>query len=353
MKTNEDYWQRVAGAIRRSLSRAVELGVPPNAVAFFARWWQLETWLRQLVYLELRAKYGHRWIHQLEKQAANRSAKDLINRYMASPDWSNVLAYLDVSYLFQLVASDEHWPLFEPSLLPRPRWEGVVDELQELRNRNMHCRRPNDDDLNRVELTLRSLEHGARVALEAHNHRSYFTKRMDDPIAEGWLLQEHQDAKRLIDHCDRHYDVQLQLTWSARPWAQAPEDGIISGREGLLVHALFSVGQGYIEPANFWRDHLSYESPLEQSLVFLILNSPWSPEFTFSAVDGANVLNDVIGNAFDAVIKGREPGRLGKGPLEDDLVRWRKSAERLDVRLHLDSALSVAYPDQPFKVFNA
>ena len=147
------------------------MGVPVSALAFYARWWQLETWLRQLVYMELRAKYGLGWLKHLAKTAPTRAAKDEINTYMATPDASNVLAYLDVADLFGLIASDEHWPLFEPSLLPRTRWDGAVEELRDLRNRNAHCRRPHADDLNKIEQTLRS------VALESLSKRTTFATR--------------------------------------------------------------------------------------------------------------------------------------------------------------------------------
>lgn len=92
-------WAKTPRAVRGSISRAVDIGVPAGAVAFFARWWQLETWLRQLVYMELRAKYGTGWLEHLAQQAPTRAARDEVNRYMATPDASNVLAYLDVSHL--------------------------------------------------------------------------------------------------------------------------------------------------------------------------------------------------------------------------------------------------------------
>jgi hypothetical protein len=161
-------WVSSPRRVRESISRAVDQGVPAAAVAFYARWWELETWLRQLVYTELRAKYGVGWLQHLAQQAPTRAARDEINRYMATPDASNVLAYLDVAHLFDLIGSTNHWPLFEPSLVPKMRWDGTVQELRELRHRNAHCRRPHADDLTRVEQVLSDLQQGARTALESH-----------------------------------------------------------------------------------------------------------------------------------------------------------------------------------------
>ena len=40
--------------------------------------------------MELRAKYGTGWLQHLARKAPSRAAKDEINRYMATPDASNV-----------------------------------------------------------------------------------------------------------------------------------------------------------------------------------------------------------------------------------------------------------------------
>jgi hypothetical protein len=58
-------WERTAEATKNSIEAAVDHGVPAESLAFYARWWQLETWLRQLMYLEFRAKWGIAWIDHL------------------------------------------------------------------------------------------------------------------------------------------------------------------------------------------------------------------------------------------------------------------------------------------------
>jgi hypothetical protein len=140
-----------------------------------------------------------------------------------------------------------------------------------------------------------------------------------------------------------------------RPWAEKPKDGVIAGQAGVFVHATFSMGGGvcYIEPTTLWRDYISRQQRLSQHLVFLIVDGPWSPSFTFSAVDGAEVVNDLIGCAFDDIIVGRTRGSPVSDDVRDDLDRWRARAEGLDVRVHIDSALAMAYTDQPFSVFEA
>jgi hypothetical protein len=103
----------------------------------------------------------------------------------------------------------------------------------------------------------------------------------------------------------------------------------------------------------FWQEYFSYDSPLNEMLVFLLMNGPWNLEFTFSAVDGGEKINNVIGNAFDAVMTASWPGRIDIDKIDAEYERLRRIAEGLDARVHVDTALSLASEDQPFSVFNA
>src|ERR1700737_1196979 len=95
-----------------SISNAVQFGVPPSSVAGYARWWQLENYLRLLVYLELRARYGSQWQGKIAKPAHDRQKKEQGREYMATSDADELMAYLDVFDLLDLIEKD--WPVFEP-----------------------------------------------------------------------------------------------------------------------------------------------------------------------------------------------------------------------------------------------
>lgn len=112
-------------------------GVPPSALAAYGRWWQLETYLREVAYTELRAAFGVSWREHVGEAATTRAERDQINAYMASADADEPLAYADASVLFALIKS--RWELFEPVLLPQVRWDGLADELLSIRNRSAHC----------------------------------------------------------------------------------------------------------------------------------------------------------------------------------------------------------------------
>jgi hypothetical protein len=52
----------------------------------FALWWQLETFLREVVEFEMAAKEGGAWLHAGPRDARKWMSKDEINHYMKSGD---------------------------------------------------------------------------------------------------------------------------------------------------------------------------------------------------------------------------------------------------------------------------
>lgn len=162
MEDDEDElstWDHLPDDVGWALSAVLDNhDMPPRALALYARWWQLETWLRTLTYIELRSRDGINWSNIVDNQAENRQKKDKHYEYMASPDWDDPLAYLDASRLFALI--DDNLELFEPILPGRDTWTGRRPELLSIRNRIGHLRRPHKDDLRKLQQTLRDLEQG-------------------------------------------------------------------------------------------------------------------------------------------------------------------------------------------------
>lgn len=334
---------------RNAVDRALENGVPSDAVAFYARWWQLESWLRLLLYLEMRAKWGRSWERKLPKRAHHKAQRDDENRYIPSPDADSALGYLDFGEVLALLEQDEVWRLVEKSLPPRKRWSGLADELRALRNRNAHLRRPHRDDLRRVEQVLRDLERGARTAMESFNQQHPFLSGDDDPVALAWVGREHPDAKRLVDHADRSYGVDFSLHYSGRPWANSDREPPISGTPGYLVHARWILRDGaFLSPVDLWNDRALDVADARRLLVFVTHDSDAMVSISFAAVDGGPAVSDAIGAAFDAVLtawsRHADPRRRR---------RWMVDALGLDPRVQVGTALTLAYEDQPFTVFGA
>ncbi len=83
-------------AASNALTHGWQTGVPVQASALDARWWQLETWLRSLAYVELRARFGASWLDQIPKKVVGLAGREAQLAYMPSPDAELLVSYLDV-----------------------------------------------------------------------------------------------------------------------------------------------------------------------------------------------------------------------------------------------------------------
>jgi hypothetical protein len=316
--------------------------LPQASVAIFARWWQLETWLRELTYVELRSIYGSDW-ESAAAAAAGRQQQDAKFLHMPSVDSDNPLAYLDYSQLLRLIEDHHHhlhYALFESG-----SWNSRQDELKRIRHRIGHMRRPHRDDLSRLEQTLRDLERGAYIACASYNmRRTPDPKKHQDPITAGWIDRQH-DGARLIDHAESIHDVRFVLSTSRRPWATYPTS--LEKAPGVLWHAAFFLRRSTVDVKKLWRD-VHGISPL---IVHLISDQPGHVEFTFSAVDDAAIVADAIEHAFDCVL-----GSRWHGPREGvaDGVAWQQRMSTIDYRVLSGSLWSLVNETTlPISIFGA
>ena len=176
---------------------------------------------------------------------------------MTSTDAENPLAYLDYSQLQDLI--EENWAQFAPALIRQPSWTARQEELARIRHRIGHMRRPHEDDLNRIEQTLRDLEQGAFIACASYNKRiTPSADKHNDAVTAGWLRQQHPTAK-LIDHASSQYGTHLALTVSRRPWVQWPEN--LANAAGILWHAGFFMRERTVDISDFWHRAFTSANP--------------------------------------------------------------------------------------------
>lgn len=330
---------------RQELETLMSNGVPEEALRFFGRWWQFETYLREVVYVELRARYGESYVSELGQNAADGVQRDQVNAYMASADSSDPLAYLDAGALMALI--EKHWNLFEETLLPIDRWKADSKLLRTLRNRVSHCRRPHGDDLGRLLQLLRDLEHGARRFYGSYTSDTEPVPS-SDPLSKAWVKARHRDADRILEHAERQYDTRFHLTLSRRPWAPSAP-GRVSGKPGYLWHATWILGGREIRPTELWK-RIAERPELGGRIVHLLLSSPFSAVATFASVDDAGETADAIGAIFDAVI---ETSHRMSGPGEPEGPAWGEAAGQLPRKVQTYGALSLFDPYAPPTIFAA
>lgn len=356
MTSDSSLWDELPLPIRRALAVVLNQDMPADSLALYARWWQLETWLRSLAYVELRAQDGVNWVNNLDKGTVDRQTRDQSYSYMASPDWEDPLAYLDTSKLFELVTS--RWDLFDGQLIELKAWEGRREELIKIRHRLGHLRRPHIDDLSRLTQTLRDLDQGANNALSAY-HRGYDPTVIcheDDPVVAGWIKGEHADADRLIEHAANAYGTTLEITLAARPWAEVPTEGekIAPGSSGFVWRVEFWMRDRYLRIPELWRAG-RLDRKARRLLIHMLVTDRSSVTVTFPMVDDGNEISDAIGNLFDAVLlnsSSRYPGDpddLGNSDYER-----LQQLPPLDPRVQVSSMWAIQVPDDaPVTVFSA
>jgi hypothetical protein len=359
MESEENVWDQLPEAARVSLSSSWSLGMPAQASAVHSRWWLLETWLRSLCYVELRAKYGQEWMSKIPSKTMNNAKKEAALAYMASSDSELVLSYLDVFDLFDLIESE--WGIFECSLLDREVWHGRTKELRQIRHRSAHCRRPHVDELGRIEQTLRDLEKGAFHALSSFNNREVPVRTLDDPLVQLWMRDGHPTARRLIDHAESNYHVSFRLNFSRRPWAAPYEEGApVSGNPGYLWHAAFTLHGGGYEMPFFWGDSYVDRASVKDEILFACGDSPYNLDVSFPAVRDPIFVANAIGNCFDAILiasrQGWQEGGLNQAPgtTTDRYRRWEAQGARLGPRVQAMTAW--AFVDEtttPISIFGS
>jgi hypothetical protein len=265
---------------RDSLDRALRCDVPPEAIALYARWWQLEGWLRQLAYFVLRSAWGVTWEEEIQKKARKFLTNDNL-AHLSGPDSGDLLAYLDFSLLLKLI--EGQWDLFEPFLLPKGIWLGRCEEFGTIRNRIAHLRRPADRDLERVETALADIEQGYREAWRAVSTAVEPGDRPADPVIQDYRTGEIRALIGMARSRYGRYALEFSLRISQMPWATAPDPPEpLAGTPGLFWHLECGGPDIWVWPRDY-RDSLPPD--VREALAFTLMPSPMGATFAGSVVD--------------------------------------------------------------------
>lgn len=212
-------------------------GLSERVLDTYARLWQLETWLRRMVYVELRALKGDDWAAGIEKQKVEEVQKsDKRLTHMTTPE-QDLLSYSQFSQLRQIVR--ENRQLFDPFLPPKNQWEAKTEEVEHIRHRIAHFRSISEDDPRRVEQLLRDIDQGFWRFCTSYNDIHPVLPQTDDPVVAHFLpldllpwaeVQKNQWAR--VGHIDPGETFGMTVEASCRPWAARAKP--VAGKSGLL-----------------------------------------------------------------------------------------------------------------------
>jgi hypothetical protein len=209
--------------------------LPTNILQTYARLWQLETWLRRMVYVELRALNGDEWESVIPDAIRSKEADKYLT-YMPTPEDSS-LSYIQFSQLCDIITGQRR--LFDPFLPRHDIWEIKLKEITQIRHRVAHFRVGHHDDLARVMQLLRDLDQGFWRFCTSYNDFQAIIPASDDPVASKFL---HLDQFPWTDVGDGQWArigvadpaARLGMTIQVlrRPWATSAKP--IGGHEGFL-----------------------------------------------------------------------------------------------------------------------
>ena len=210
-------------------------GPSQHILETYVRLWQLETWLRRLVYVELRAFAGDAWTSEIRDAEKNKE-KDKRLSHMPIPE-ENPLSYVQFSELCRIIKDD--WPLFESFLPPYSIWAARLEEVTQIRNRIAHFRSAHPDDFDRVVRLLKDIDDGLWRFCTSYNDPRPVLPPSDDPVVEHflqldpfpWTLFE-DGAWGRCGFADPKARLGVSVEVLCRPWASWSTP--VAGKEGLI-----------------------------------------------------------------------------------------------------------------------
>ena len=285
--------------------------VPPSAVRLFRMSWQLETWLRQIVYVELRAADCD-WESRIANlPKANRfEMKDKSLHHMATPHQCKLL-YLTLNDLWTLVNDNDNWKLFEHYFPPRDNVIPRIGEVIAIRNRVAHSREPHSHDIARMELFLHDLEPGIRRFCVRYNEA-------DDLARKDGVTERLREEWQRIGHSTELFSPTVGWLYAPEPFTTAPKLG---GKLDCLTHPS-DVGsfQGLIYRLTFlgikgWqldaRRYVEASQRFHESVVHWMIPEENEVLVTIPAVLGEEavyqVICDLLLRALNSVVVGDVP----------------------------------------------
>lgn len=271
--------------------------LPQRVLDTYSRLWQFETWLRRMVYLELRALAGDDWVSRLPNVEGHKRADKRLT-HMQGPENDN-LSYVQFKGLARLVS--ENWQLFEVFLPPKSIWEAKLEEIAQVRHRVAHFRSGHQDDLPRVTQLLRDIDQGFWKFCTSYNAPRPVLPQSDDPIEDTFLhldlfpwtlLEDGKWVRSWVKHPGDSTSMSIEVL--CRPWAKWSLP--VVGREGFLYNVEIYARRG---SKLDYKRFLEYTLHLHKHMVHLCLDDySEKVRLTLPAVLGVPCLIEIVEKVF-------------------------------------------------------
>lgn len=292
--------------------------VPVHVLNTYSGLWQLETWLRTMVYVELRALLGDDWAKGLNP-SSNSFQADKSLTHMPTPEM-NALSYAQLSKLTGLIAS--HWDCFSVYLPPKDLWDAKLREVAQIRHRVAHFRVGHVDDLPRLKQFLRDIDKGFWTFCTSYNDMNAVIPQESDPIAKHFLpfdplpwVEVEEKTWAQVGFRDKSLVVGLSVRSQRRPWCREPLE---AGKPGHLYDFYMFAQDGRTFDLPYLLERTRSQHHHLVHLCFDDLDH--SVRFTVPAILGEATIKEIVQSWYDAAV-----GACRRSPLRPpaDLVdRW-------------------------------
>ncbi|MGF6936973.1 hypothetical protein OKW41_006135 [Paraburkholderia sp. UCT70] len=281
--------------------------LPTQNLKTYARLWQFETWLREMVYVEIRAQTGDNWETKVKKAAGPRQADKRLTHMPTREE--ALLSYAQLSELSRIVADD--WSLFEGYFPPKDIWEGKLAEISQIRHRVAHFRRGHRDDLTRVVQFLRDIDHGFWNFCTSYNDAQPILPQDRDPLVKHFFhldllpWTQTDDGKwARIGAVDPREPLFVTIEVLRRPWAEWAVPA--AGQPGLLYEVrIHARQQRHLDLKRF----LDGTKAVHRHLVHICLDGgSKAVRVTIPACLGQGALIDVVTRLVEAAQYCVKPG---------------------------------------------
>lgn len=282
-----------------ALGRRLVPDLPERVLETYARLWQFETWLRRLVYVEVRALLGSNWTAIVKNAELSKSADKRLT-HMPTPE-QDPLSYCQLSERSRIIC--DNWRLFESYLPPKTMWEARLEEILQIRHRVAHFRSGHEDDLHRVLQFLRDLDKGFWRFCTSYNEATPILLPTGDSVTAKFLeldpfpyneVEKHTRAR--VGMADPRATIGVTVEVIHRPWADKTVP--IPGNPGRFYD--FCVTARQSRSFNY-AQLLSTVATRHSDLVHICLNgTAGSVRFTIPAVIGSDAISEYAEWVIDA-----------------------------------------------------
>ncbi len=324
-------------------------GVPGNSLRIYARLWELETWLREMVYVELKSDRGANWRTGL-KSVEDKIKQDKRLIHMETPE-RGPLSYMTFGELWEIISGN--WSLFEIYFPPKHLIEArITTELMQIRHRVAHCRTPHKDDLARVEQFAKDLDQSFWRFTTSYNEEHPIIPADSDPVSVAFIDDDQYPWCNVGDNQwtrlgrkDLHARYTINVAWTIRPWVNKSLKAPIAPNPGVL----YDVNLQALDGASLdYEQILSQTGSFHDRCIHIVLDScAHSLRLTFSSLQPTDDIIKAVEVFRDVVYRARRPATVDTSIANQIAARWPEYV------IGPSNPLCYLCPDMPCRFFSA